>query len=149
VDQLRVSSMVLLKSTKLVAPFVHSSPQKTLTAIILPLFSSTSLNRSPGTNSQSSTPSLFWTGRFLQYLNSRHPSISFEFEENHEIPFLDVRIKRNLNTRTAHCKTTFTGLYTKWDSFTPRKYKNQPNPHPSLSLFTHLLEVLLIRVGTF
>ena len=24
---------------------------------------------------------------------------------------------------TVHRKTTFTGLYTKWDSFTPRKYK--------------------------
>ena len=48
-----------------------------------------------------------------------------EFEENHQIPFLDVRIKRNLNTftTTVHRKTTFTGLYTKWDSFTPRKYK--------------------------
>ena len=65
--------------------------------------------------------------RFLQYLNTRHPNINFtiEFEENHEIPFLDVRVKRNLNTftTTVHRKTTFTGLYTKWDSFTPRKYK--------------------------
>ena len=26
-------------------------------------------------------------------------------------------------TTTVHRKTTFTGLYTKWDSFTPRKYK--------------------------
>ena len=65
--------------------------------------------------------------RFLQYLNTRHPNINFtiEFEENHEIPFLDVRVKRNLNTftTTVHRKTTFTGLYHKWDSFTPRKYK--------------------------
>ena len=65
--------------------------------------------------------------RFLQYLNTRHPNINFtiEFEENHEIPFLDVRVKRNLNTftTTVHRKKTFTGLYTKWDSFTPRKYK--------------------------
>ena len=65
--------------------------------------------------------------RFLQYLNTRHPNINFtiEFEENHEIPFLDVCVKRNLNTLTTavHRKTTFTGLNTKWDSFTPRKYK--------------------------
>ena len=48
-----------------------------------------------------------------------------ELEENQAIPFLYVRIKRNLNnfTTTVHRKTTFTGLYTKWDSFTPRKYK--------------------------
>ena len=48
-----------------------------------------------------------------------------ELEENKEIPFLDVLIKRNLNTftTTVHRKTIFTGLYTKWESFTPRKYK--------------------------
>ena len=66
--------------------------------------------------------------KFLEYLNTRHPNINFtliECEENHEIPFLDVRIKRNLSTftTTVHRKTTFPGLYTKWDSFTPRKYK--------------------------
>ena len=65
--------------------------------------------------------------KFLQYLNTRHPHINFtiEFEENHEIPFLDVRIKRNLNifTTTVHRKTTFTCFYIKWDSFTPREYK--------------------------
>ena len=52
-----------------------------------------------------------------------------EVEENHEIPFLDVRIKRNLDnftTTTVHRKTTFIGLYTKWDSVTPRKYKINP-----------------------
>ena len=39
--------------------------------------------------------------------------------------FLDVCIKRDHNTfsTTIHHKKTFTGLYTKWDSFTPRKYK--------------------------
>ena len=64
---------------------------------------------------------------FLHFLNTRHPNIKFtmELEEKQEIPFLDVRIKGNLNnfTTTVHRKTTFTGLYTKWDSFTPRKYK--------------------------
>ena len=66
--------------------------------------------------------------RYVCILTIR-PNINFtiEFEENHEIPFLDVRIKRNLNTftTTVHRKTTFTGLYTKWDSFTPRKYKGR------------------------
>ena len=38
---------------------------------------------------------------------------------------MDVCIKRDHNTfsTTIHHKKTFTGLYTKWDSFTPRKYK--------------------------
>ena len=51
--------------------------------------------------------------------------LHIEFEENYEIPFLDVRVKRNLSTftTTVHRKTTVTGLNTKWDSFTPRKYK--------------------------
>ena len=65
--------------------------------------------------------------RFLHCLNSRHPNIKFtmELEENQEMLFLDVRIKRNHSTFSTwvHRKQTFTGLYTKWDSFTPRKYK--------------------------
>ena len=65
---------------------------------------------------------------FLQYLNSRHHSIKFtiEFEQNNEIPFLDILVKRcpnNTFVTSIHRKKTFTGRYTKWDSFTPRKYK--------------------------
>ena len=43
-----------------------------------------------------------------------------------EIPFLDVLIKRHLNnsfSTSIYRKKTFTGLYTQWDSFSPRKYK--------------------------
>ena len=65
---------------------------------------------------------------FLKYLNSRHNSIKFtiEFEQAIEIPFLDILVKRcpnNTFTTSVERKKTFTGLYTKWDSFTPRKYK--------------------------
>ena len=64
---------------------------------------------------------------FLQYLNSCHVNIKFtiEFEENNVIPFLDVLIKRHnhIFSTSIYRKKTFTGLYTKWDSFTPRKYK--------------------------
>lgn len=65
---------------------------------------------------------------FLQYLNTCHSNIKFtiEFEENGEIPFLDVLVKRcphNAFSTSIYRKKTFTGLYTKWDSFTPRKYK--------------------------
>ena len=46
--------------------------------------------------------------RFLDFLNSRHPNIKFtiELEENREIPFLDVCIKRDHNTfsTTIHHK---------------------------------------------
>ena len=65
--------------------------------------------------------------KYYDFLKSRHPNIKFtmELEENREIPFLDVCIKRDHNTfsTTIHHKKTFTGFYTKWDSFTPRKYK--------------------------
>ena len=63
-----------------------------------------------------------------KYVNSRHSSIKFtiEFEQDKEIPFLDVLGKRcpdNTFITSIYRKKTFTGLYTTWDSFTPRKYK--------------------------
>ena len=65
---------------------------------------------------------------FLQYLNCRHNSIKFtiEFEQDNEIPFLDILVKRcpsSTFVTSIYRKKTFTDLYTKWDSFTPRKYK--------------------------
>ena len=65
---------------------------------------------------------------FLKYLNSRHHSIKFtiEFEQDNVIPFLDILVKRcpnNTFVTSIYRKKTFTGLYTKWNSFTPRKYK--------------------------
>ena len=65
--------------------------------------------------------------QFLHYLNNCHENIKLtvEFEENNTIPFLDILIKRYNHTfsTSINRKKTFTGLYTKWDSFTPRKYK--------------------------
>ena len=65
---------------------------------------------------------------FLYYLNSCHSNIKFtiEFEQNKTIPFLDILVTRNQNNTfmtSIYRKKTFTGLYMKWDSFTPRKYK--------------------------
>ena len=65
--------------------------------------------------------------QFLQFLNDCHNNIKFtiEFEENGQIPFLDILLKRidqrNFST-SVYRKETFTGLYTKWDTFNPRKY---------------------------
>ena len=72
-----------------------------------------------------------------------------ELEENREISFLDVCIKRDHNTfsTTIHHKKTFTGLYTKWDSFTPRTYKvNLIRLNTYLSLLTHLFKIHFIAV---
>ena len=59
--------------------------------------------------------------------NNCHANIKFtvEFEENCTIPFLDILIKRHNHSfsTSIYRKKTFSGLYTKWDSFTPRKYK--------------------------
>ena len=65
---------------------------------------------------------------FLQYLNSCHNSIklTIEFEQDNKIPFLDILVKRcpkNTFMASIYRKKTFTGLYTKWDSFTLCKYK--------------------------
>ena len=82
---------------------------------------------------------------FLNYLNSRHASIRFtaEFEDNNQILLLDVLIQSNHNnsfSTSIYRKKTFTGLYTKWDSFTPRKYKiNLIHSHTVVSVFAHHL----------
>ena len=64
---------------------------------------------------------------FSHYLNGRHNiKFTIEFEQNDEIPFLDILLKRNLDSSfstSIYRKKTFTVLYSKWDSFTPRKYK--------------------------
>ena len=72
--------------------------------------------------------------QFLSYLNTRHKNIQFttEFEQDEKIPFLDVLIKRQPNnsfSTSIYRKKTFTGLYTQWDSFTPRKYKLTSSAH--------------------
>jgi len=64
---------------------------------------------------------------FLNYLNDKHPNIKFthELEHDEKLSFLDILII-NINgtfQTTIFRKKTFTGLYTKWDSFLPRKYK--------------------------
>jgi len=65
--------------------------------------------------------------QFLHFLNNCHTNIKFtvEFKENSTIPFPDILIKYLSHTLSTsiYRKKTFTGLYTKWDSFTPRKYK--------------------------
>ena len=73
--------------------------------------------------------------QFLQYLNSRHQNIKFtiEFEQNQEMPFLDVLVQCHPNnsfSTSIHRKKIFTELYTQWDSFTPRKYKVNLIPAP-------------------
>ena len=65
--------------------------------------------------------------QILKYLNEQHETIKFtmEIEENGELNFLDVKIKRKGNsfvTSTYH-KPTFTGVMLNWNSLTSVKYK--------------------------
>ena len=67
----------------------------------------------------------------LNELNSLHPSLSFtcENEVDGKLPFLDVLTARkevagrtSFNT-SVYRKPTFTGQYTRWDSFSCQRYK--------------------------
>ena len=64
---------------------------------------------------------------FLNSLNSIHPSLKFacEFENQRKLPFLDVLVHKEENgfLTSIYHKTTFTGLYTRYDSFSPKRQK--------------------------
>ena len=64
---------------------------------------------------------------FLICLNSKHPNIrfTFELETYTKRSFLDVLIINKSSTflTTMLSKLAFAGLYTKWDSLNPQKYK--------------------------
>ena len=64
---------------------------------------------------------------FLTLLNNIHCSLNFTTEMEHEnaIPFLDINVQRTGNElhRSIYRKKTFTGLYTRFDSFCPMNQK--------------------------
>ena len=65
---------------------------------------------------------------FYNRLNKLHPALKFtmEAEQDKELPFMDVRVHRNKDgtfTRSVYRKPTFTGLYTRWDSFCATYHK--------------------------
>ena len=64
---------------------------------------------------------------FLTFLNSKHPNISFtcDIENDGILPFLDVKVKRCEKefTTSIYRKPTFTGLFSKFYAFSPKKNK--------------------------
>ena len=63
---------------------------------------------------------------FLDYLNSQHPNIKFtsELETDSTLPFLDTLIDHSDGFSTSvYRKSTFTGLFTNFDSLVPLSYK--------------------------
>ena len=65
--------------------------------------------------------------KFLSFLNSRHPNIRFTFEtqRNGKLPFRDVLVDNSgtSSITSIYHKSTYTGLLTKFLSFTCFKYK--------------------------
>ena len=64
---------------------------------------------------------------FFNYINSRHPNISFTLKKeiDHRTPFLDVLINNDTHSpfTSVYRKKTFTGLLTNYLSFTSHSYK--------------------------
>ena len=67
------------------------------------------------------------TNAFLDTLNKIHPSLKFtcEYEKDNKLPFLDVLVHKEDTAflTSVYRKPTFTGLYTRFDSFSARKQK--------------------------
>ena len=65
--------------------------------------------------------------KFFRYMNSRHRSIKFTFEEEQDdkISFLDISITRvgNELQTSLFRKTTFSGVYLNFNSHLPNMYK--------------------------
>ena len=65
--------------------------------------------------------------KFFRYLNSRHKNISFtlEIETDNRLPFLDILVNRkNTFVTNIYRKPTFSGLYSNYHSFLPKKFKS-------------------------
>ena len=66
-------------------------------------------------------------GEFFSDLNNMHPALRFtlEKENNSTLPFLVVLVCKETSTflTIVYRKSTFTGLYIRWDSFCPKKRK--------------------------
>ena len=66
--------------------------------------------------------------KFLNSLNSLHPSLKFTFEKeiNNTLSFLDVLVTKSENhfVTSVYRKPTFTGQYIHWNSFGPKQRKS-------------------------
>ena len=64
---------------------------------------------------------------FFEILNTMHPALRFtmEGESDRKLPFMDVLVERvnDQLVRSIYRKPTFTGLYTRWESYSPTNQK--------------------------
>ena len=72
-------------------------------------------------------PSVEKSQQFLVFLNGLHLALKFtaENECDGNFPFMDVLVHHVENgfVRLAFCKSIFTGIYTRWDSYAPKNQK--------------------------
>ena len=65
--------------------------------------------------------------KFRDYFNTRHPNMSFSFEQekNGKLSFLDVEVSREkrIFVTTVYRKPTFSCVYTHFENFLPTVYK--------------------------
>ena len=77
---------------------------------------------------------------FLAYMNSRHPNMTFTYENevDNSLPFLDVKVIRSNHhfVTSIYRKPTFSGVYTNYSSFIPNLYKQ------------NLVSTLMFRIFT-
>ena len=73
------------------------------------------------------------------YLNTYHSNMSFSFEQeiNDKLSFLDVELSRQQGkfVTTVYRKSTFSGVYTHFDSFFARGIQSWYDIHSSLPMF--------------
>ena len=76
---------------------------------------------------------------FFQYINSRHTNIRFTMEKEHKhiLPFLDVLIdnEQEIVITKVFSKTTFTGLFTNFFSFTFHFLQSRSSDYSDQSCF--------------
>ena len=65
--------------------------------------------------------------KFHHDLNTIHQDVKFtyELEQNKQLAFLDIGLSNSIGSidLSVHRKLTHTGLYNKWESLAPLKYK--------------------------
>ena len=87
--------------------------------------------------------------KFRNHLNRQHKNIKFTFETENEnsIAFLDIKITRDNNKfmTSVYRKPTFSGLFTNFESFTPKSYKC---PVITQSNFAHKSATCCLRYYT-
>ena len=85
---------------------------------------------------------------FLHYLNNRHPNIKFTIELEEKPRDLILRCPHQTPSKCLFCNSTLKKdlhrSLQQVEFFHTKKVQNQSDPHPHLSLFSHLFNIFFI-----